>query len=294
MFVIKTNRLYYTEPYMPFAFVNGGDIVVSRDDENLTGLVVWSEQLYIPSRYRWYRLQGSSSDTWSIKQTFTDTGVINRNTLAVTRFGIPGLYYDGIYIFDGATNKNLTEKYLGKQFFTDIPNLEKCWSFFDGLCYYFNYIQDGPKCIVLDFSYYPDIRWYFEDIAWDARTFYAETGDSYLARAGYEFQFADSEIIPTEFWTGDFAFKDITKRKLLKYLYYDIDTGGKDVTITIYVDGTAKQTWTLNTSSRIRKREETVSWKCEGYRFSLRATCSDSLPITVYAPWGLEADYVGT
>lgn len=293
-FVIKENKLYYTEPYMPWAFIDGGEIVVSKDDENLTGLIVWSEQLYIPSRYKWYRLQGSNADTWSIKQTFTDSGVINKHTLATTRFGIPGLWYDGIYIFDGATNKNLSEKYLGKQFFEDIDDLDDCWAYFDGLKYYFYYTVDSVnQCVVLDFSYYPDIRWYFDTPVWESRTFYAETGNHYIALDGYEYTISGTESIATEMWTGDYAFKDIAKRKLLKYLWYDINTGGEDVTLTLYVDGTSTQTWTLNTSARVRKREETASWKCEGYRFSLKIACSESSAITIYAPWGMDADYVG-
>jgi len=143
---------------------------------------VWSEQLYIPSRYRWYRLQGSSSDTWSVKQTFTDSGVINRHTLAVTRFGILGLYYDGIYIFDGATNKNLTEKYLGEQFFADIDDLDSCWAYFDGLRYYFYYTDTTNQCIVLDFSYVFLISGgSLMTSRGMTRTFYKETGNHYLA-----------------------------------------------------------------------------------------------------------------
>jgi len=278
---------------MPFAFGSTSNIVVCKDDESLTGLIVWSEQLYIPSRYRWYRLQGSSSDTWSVKQTFTDSGVINRHTLAVTRFGILGLYYDGIYIFDGATNKNLTEKYLGEQFFADIDDLDSCWAYFDGLRYYFYYTDTTNQCIVLDFSYYPDIRWFFDDIPWDARTFYKETGNHYLAYSGYEYTVSGTEAISTDLWSGDKAFKDITKRKLLKYIYYDINTGGVDVGLSVYVDGVLIQSWTLNTSGRLRKREETINWKCEGYIFSIALTCSNSSAITIYSPWALEADYVG-
>lgn len=293
-FVIKENKLYYTDPYMPWAFIDGGEIVVTKEDESLTGLIVWSEQLYIPSRYKWYRLQGSSDDTWSIKQTFTDSGVINKHTMVKTRFGIPGLWYDGIYLFDGATNKNLTEKYLGKQYFDDIDDLDDCWAFFDGLKYYFYHTVDTvDKCLVLDFSYYPDLRWYFDTPAWEARTFDPETGTHYLADSGYEYTISGTESITTSIRTGDYAFKDITKRKALRYFWYDINTGGVDVTVTVYVDGTSTQTYTINTSSRVRKREETLSWKCEGYRFSLGIDCTNSSAITIYSPWGLEADYVG-
>ena len=218
MFLIKGNKLYWSEPYIPFGFISTSNVTVSRDEENLVALVPWSDQLYIASRYQWYRLQGSSASTWTIKRTFTDAGVINRHTVQKTRFGILGLYYDGIYLFDGATNKNLTEKYLGSGFFDDIYDLDECYGFFDGIKYYFYYPSGASgldSCAVIDCTYYPDFRVYQEDLVATARDFYKESGTHYIGKSGYEYSISGTETISTEFLTGDLTFGDITKRKNL-------------------------------------------------------------------------------
>ena len=293
LFLIRDNKLYWSEPYIPFAFKPDSSISACREEEDLVALVPWSDQLYIPSRYEWYRLQGSSDVTWSIKKTFTDVGITNRDTLAKTRFGILGQWYDGVYIFDGATNKNLTEKFLGSTYFDNISNPELCYAYFDGLKYYFYHDVGGTDaCIVIDFTYYPDIRVYHEDLVASARSFYTETGVSYLAKDGYEYSVSGTETIATDLLTGDLTFGNITKQKNLRYLYYDINTNSQDVTVTIYKDGMSAHTITLNNSARTRKRHGPLP-QMDGYRFALGIGCSDSTGIEIYAPWVLEADLVG-
>jgi len=296
MFLIKDNKLYWSESYIPLGFIGTSNVTVCRDEEDLVALVPWSDQLYIASRYEWYRLQGSSAETWTIKRTFTDAGIVNRHTVQRTRFGILGLYYDGIYLFDGATNKNLTEKYLGSSFFSDIADLDLCYGFFDGVKYYFYYPSSGStsidSCIVIDCTYYPDFRVYQDDSIATARDYHQESGTHYIGKSGYECSISGTETISTELQTGDFVFGDITKRKNLKYLYYDVNTNSQNMTVTIYCDGSSACTITLNNSARTRKRYGPLP-QIEGYRFSVNIACSASSGIEIYAPWALEADFVG-
>jgi len=293
LFLIKDNKLYWSEPYIPFAFKADSSISICREEEDAIALVPWSDQLYIPSRYEWYRLQGSSDETWSIKKTFTDVGIINRDTLAKTRFGILGMWYDGIYIFDGATNKNLTEKFLGSAYFDNISDPTACYSYFDGLKYYFYHDVSGTDaCIVIDFTYYPDIRIYQEDLITSARSFYTETGTGYLAKSGYEYSVSGTETIATELLTGDLAFGNITKQKNPTYIFYDIFTNDQDVTVTIYKDGSSAFTFTINNSARTRKRYGPLP-QLDGYRFAVGITCAAASGVEIYAPWALVADLTG-
>ncbi len=295
IFYIKDNKLGWSEPYMPFSIKSTSDVVVSKEDEDLVAVVDWGDQLYMVSAERWYRLQGSDSSTWAIKKTFTDVGVVNRYTLKETKYGILGLWNNGVYLFDGSTSRSITEKILGEKFFTDIADLSVCYSEWDGSKYTLHYASAGStldSCLVIDFSFSPEIRIYENDFLATSEEVYKETNHRYLAKGGYEYTEGGTETIATSIVTGDKAFQAILKRKCLDYLYYDIDTNGKDVTVGIYVDGTLVQTLTLNESSRVRKRSDKLMAK-EGYRFALQITCADSQALEIYSPWALEATPVG-
>jgi hypothetical protein len=295
MFVIKDNKLYWSEPYMPFSFESTSDVSVSKEDEDLISIVKWGDQLYVASAERWYRLQGTDPSTWAIKQTFTDQGVINKHTVKATKYGILGLWNDGIYLFDGSTSKSVTEKILGREFFTDLTDLSVCYAEYDGSRYTFHYASTGTtldSCIVIDYGLTPEIRIYEDDFLADAEEVYKETNHRYLAKSGYEYTEGGTETIATSVVTGDKAFQAIIKRKCLDYLYYDINTNGKNVSVGIYIDGTLVQTLTLNETSRVRRRSDKLMAK-EGYRFALQISCADSQYLEIYSPWALEATPVG-
>jgi len=296
VFLIKDNRLYWSEPYLPFSFNITSDAVITKqENENLIGIINWGDQLYMASTEEWYRLQGSDPNTWAIRRTHSDTGIINRDTLKKTRYGLIYLWNDGIYVFDGDVSKNLTDKILGKKFFTELDDLTNCYAEFDGMKYWFYYASSGStvdSCFILDFSFYPDLRIYHDNFVAHAHEFYKETNHHYLARDGYEWTDGETETIPTLLTTGDKGFGNINRRKCLDYVYYDINTAGQDVSVEILVDGVSVQTLTLNTSSRQRKRSDKLK-SIEGYRFGLQISCADSQNVLIYAPWTLEATPVG-
>jgi hypothetical protein len=295
VFCIKDSSLYWSESYMPFTFLDTSDAVITKDNEPLVALIDWGDQLYMCSASRWYRLQGSDPDTWSIKRTFADNGIINRNTLKKTKYGLVGLWYDGVYNFDGVVSKNLTIKYLGRKFFTDLPDLSLSYAEYDGTYYWLYYSTDGitiDKCIIIDFSGIPEYRIIENNWIADAHEYYREDGKNYYAKDGYEYTNSGTETISTSIITGDKVFGAIQKRKCLDYLYYDIDTSSKNVTVNITVDGTTKDSLVLNHSSRIRNRSRKLI-AAEGYRFGLEISCSDSQNLAIYAPWILEATPVG-
>ena len=296
VFGVKDNRLYFSEAYAPFSFKTTSDIVISKEDEDITGLISWSDQLYMVTTAQWKRLSGTDPDTWSIKSTFSDVGIINRQTIIETMFGIIGLWYDGIYLFDGSTTKNITEKILGRDFFTSITDWDLAYAEYDGQLYTFYYSSDGTEldsCLTLDFSLYPDFIAYTSDFIPTANFFHSETGTEYFAMDGYEYEVGGSETIATSFQTRDMSFGNISQQKNLEYLYYDIDTGGNDVVISFYVDGSlSSYTLTLNTTSRGRKRSPMLP-NLEGYRFSIAMACADSADLVIYAPWSITATLVG-
>jgi hypothetical protein len=91
--------------------------------------------------------------------------------------------------------------------------------------------------------------------------------------------------------TGEGVGKNILQQKQMKYLYYDLNTHGKDVTVTVYIDGVAQtNTITLNTTARERGRYEDVPDTWQGYRFSLSISCDDITDddLEIYAPFAIQ------
>ena len=295
IFLIKDNSLYWSEPYEPFVFKTTSDVVITKDDEKLVGIINWGDQLYIASKEEWYRLQGGDPDTWTIKRTFTDSGIVNRHTIKKSKYGIIGLDYDGVYLFDGSVTQSLTETVFGRSFFTDLDDLSVCYAEFDGEIYYLYYASSGTtldSCLKIDLTHGRSNFQAYTGGFVDAHDFYREETTRYQAYAGYEYTEGGTETIATELLTGDKVFGNIGQLKNLEYLYYDIDTNDIDVTVTIYVDGTAGQVLTLNTSDRERKRSEKLG-NLEGYKFSIGVTCADSQYLKIYGPWLLEGTPVG-
>ena len=295
---IYDNRITWSEPYKPFSFLATSDIVVTKDNENLVAIVDWGDQMFIVSTDRWYRLQGHDPDTWAIKRTFTDTGIVNRNTLRKSVYGLIGLWNDGIYLFDGSLGRNITLKKLGTEFFTDLDDLSVCFAEFDGSKYYFYYASSGTtvdSCIVIDFTYAKegDIRVFQDNFIPHAYELYRIGNIRYFAKDGYEYtETSATEIIPTNVVTSDKAFEKIIQLKNPTYLFYDINTDGKDITINILADGTTVDSMILNTSLRVRKRSRQLK-QSQGYRFTVEFSCADSSGLKIYSPWALEATPVG-
>ena len=295
VFAIKKNKLYWSEAYSPFSFKNTSDITVTKEDEDLVSVINWGDQLYLVSTEQWYRLQGNNPDTWAIKRTFTDSGIVNKYTLKHTKYGLIGLWNDGIYMFDGSINKNITELKLGTSFFKDLDDLSVCYAEFDGGKYYLYYASSGTtldSCLVIDFAYFPEIRLYHTNFIPSAYKLYKPTNTPYFTKNRYEWTTGGTETIPIGLSSGDKAFGAIMKRKCLDYLYYDIDTNGQDVDVDIYVDDENVQTLTLNTSSRTRKRSQKLK-AAEGYRFRLDLNADNAQDMVIYSPWALESTPVG-
>jgi hypothetical protein len=301
IFGIWQEKLYWSDPYIPFGWDPDDNIAVSKKGDDLVGVTNWGDQLYIPTQSTWYRLLGSDPDTWAIKRTFTGHGCINKDTLWATRRGILALWYDGIYLFDGSLSRNLTEPILGREFFEDITSLESgvltypCYATYDGNKYYFYYPTTGTtlaNCLILDFSTYPPVKIYHEDFIATAHEFHRPMGIRYMGKSdGYQYEETGNETIATSGLSGEKAFGNITKQKNLEHLYYDLNSNGKNVTVDIYADGVSAQTLTLNTSSRERKRIGLAHGP--GYRFSVGYSCADSQGLEIYSPWALEATPFG-
>jgi hypothetical protein len=298
IFFVKEHLLGWTEPYLPFNVKSSSSMPVSSEGDNLTGCIYWGDTLYMPSKAGWRRLAGSDPDTWAVREVFADKGIINPDTVQKTKYGIMGLWYDGICLFDGSTSRNITEKILGTTLFTSTigaDNYASCWATYDGSKYFFYY---PSGCFIIDLSLYPDIRVYSDPLVLTAQEYHDPTGIRYMGYDGYQYEMTSGAgtAIDLVLLTGEKVGQNILQRKNIKYLYYDIDTGGLDVTATVYLDGVAQTpTFTINTSTRKRDRIEQIPASWEGYRISLRLSCAAITGVKpiIYGPWAIQSTPVG-
>ena len=297
---IAGNTLYPSEAYLPFNFNPLRTLAVCDEDEELKTLKKWGDQLYMAPERTWFRLQGNDPDTWGIKNTFADAGVINGHTVKVTKYGILGLWYDGLYVFDGSVSRNITADKIGKSLFLDtISDVNACYAEWDGRCYNFYYPTSGTtisQCLTIDFAAYPNLRFYNDDFIATAHHYHVPTGIRYLGKSnGYQYEEAGSaETIATSNRSASKHGGNIFLRKDLQALWYDINTNSKDVIVSFYVDGTLQtHTETINCASRTRKRITSIPhW--EGYWFDIALSCADSSSLEIYSPWALIANTAGT
>jgi len=292
IFAIKDDKLYWSEDYLPFNWKSATNfITASRDGEDLVACCAWGDRLWLASKARWYGLVGSNDDTFAIKQTWTDKGVINRDTVKRTEFGILGLHYDGICLFNGYNNKCITESILGREFFDAISDTDVCYSEWDGRRYYFYYPTTGTTlsgCVVLDLSDYPQIKIFQDDFIATGHHYYRHTGERMLGKTAYEYEESGTETISSTWQTREVIFGDITERKALQELHYDI----KGVaSIAIYADGSLVQT--ISVSEASRKRDIVKLGRLEGYRFYLIITCAATSALEIYEPITLTAVVAG-
>jgi hypothetical protein len=155
--------------------------------------------------------------------------------------------------------------------------------------YAYDYHGSTTKCALLTVTYSAgcDVTNYPFTLTSALSAYSVDTPES----MGYAYEEGDTgSVMDIEVKTGEVVAKNITQLKQMKYLYYDLNTHGKDVVITVYIDGTAQtNTITLNTTSRTRGRYEDIPDTWQGYRFSLDMTCEDVTDedLEIYAPFAI-------
>jgi hypothetical protein len=295
VFGIKGSILYPSEPYLPFTFDPGKSIQITRAGIDLVAVETWGDQLYLASKDKWYRLQGTTSSTWNIKNTFAENGTINHRSVQPTKQGLISQWYDGIYLFDGLVTTSLTKNNIPATVFTGMTSPSSAYSSFDGKLYKFYYPSTGTtinKCLTIDLEDYPKMKFSNDDFLSTAAEFHFPTGIHYYGKSGLQYEDGVSETFSASLQTGDRASKDLPHQKGFEYLYYDIDTNSKDVVLTFYIDGIAQSpTITINTPTRKRDRITLPNW--QGYRFSLKIDCADAQNLHIYSPWSVSATPFG-
>ena len=329
LFLLSSNRLYYSEAVagdtaaenevlMPIAFEsNNWDDLRTSGFGHLDpqGLIAWGTYLYIPLKHTWIRKQGNDPDTWSYKKTWAQIGIAAPRTIALSSnpIGILGVSspkgkVPGLSLFNGQTAQMITSPKLDDIFENDLNQdyIDKCRGICDGRYYYLLYPSgsntEPDKLLAIDLSRFPDTRVaYWTDLHGQSIDVNDQDNQVYIGGSdGYVRQNTGSETIDVEVQTHDLIggkTELANKEKTLKTLKYSLNTGGDDVTLTIYLDGDVAK-WTDGSSTyTISGTDDSVQvirnfpTSFKAYNFSFKITGTGLSTFELYSPWDVEFDF---
>ena len=334
MFAIKDNKLWWSEPYMPFVTKAANNIEVCPNGEKLISIIEYADTLYYATQKTWYKLSGTDPDTWSNKPTYADVGVVSTFATKKTKFGILHAWYDGVYLFNGVTTKSVTKEKLASTdywSYTTYGSRTKAAAVaeFDGETYslYSGDYAQTRRGLNINMKFYPEVAISDDYLSWMSLQFHPISNKYYMVTPinfrtavvpAYEGKLYYRSPKAADSFTTDLKYLYLLskavvgsspqKRKVAKYLYYDMNTNNKSVTIKIYADainqltimtgGQEVYTTTINTgvrsSTSLRKRGRIQLPDLEGYNFTVAIyNTTDARGIQIFQPWGLQTVLTG-
>jgi hypothetical protein len=322
------HRLYYSEAaggatgavnelIVPIAIkaTNWDDIrVAGLGRLNVQGLVAWGTYLYIPLKHTWLRKYGNDPDTWSFKKTWSDFGI--GAPYSVTTCGKPtgilGVTFPraescGLALFNGQLSQIISSPKYDWLFDDDMNHdaIGQCRGTWDGRYYHLLYPSgdetEPDKWAAFDLSKFPDIRLaYWHDLNGRSIDVDSQSKKVYVGGSdGYLRQNELTETIDIEVRTHDHVGGSpevANATKTLKQLKYSLDTGGDDVTLEIYMDGSLitfsddTTSQTISGTGDVPQYLPNIPVTAQGYSYAAKITGSGLSTFELYSPWIMEFD----
>ena len=326
----NVHRLYYSEAVqgltaaenetlMPLAMPenNWDDIrVVGVGEVSPQGLVAWGVSLYIPLKHTWLRRQGNDPATWSYKKTWATHGIAAPYTVDACSdpMGIIGVTNPeggspGIAVFNGSSSDIIAAPRLDYIFETDlnINSIANCRGKIVGRSYHLLYpsgaATEPDKHLVLDMrrgandiriSYWDALNSTSIDTDTQGKNFYIGGSDGVVRLQEGVSELVEVDVETHELIGGDL--KVANALKVLKEIKYNLDTGGENVSLELYIDGVLA-TWTDGTTTKTISGTgdavqvmRSLPKNFEGYVYRLRLHVSGIRNFKLYSPWTLEFD----
>ena len=295
LFAAVANEIYWSEAGLYHVFVydetadeytNVNSVFLTEED--VTGLLMIDEQLYIASKTTWKRLRGTNPSYWAWEPTVANKGPVSAAALVLTRNGAVYPGNDGyIHLFNGFESRRITEHFD----FTTDPD-STCHATFDGRFYRLFYGDATYPELVLDFLNYPSTPVKIIQSTRDysascydsmSDTFYVGDDDGYL-RSGED---TDEEVTLT-FKTCEIM-ADGTDYGDAGSLVLHANTQGNDLTIIPYHDEEAQDALTAFSSTSL-KREARVLPLGSYRALSLQVSITANEDIEIREPWLLRKE----
>lgn len=284
------------------------------------GIIAWGPYLYIAFKQTWIRKYGEDPDTWNYKKTWAQHGVGAEMTVdlcpkpqGIAFLATPDGGECGIALYNGQQTQVITTPLLDYIFNTDLDKtkIAYCRGFCGGNYYHFFYPStaatgnDPDKWLAIDLRRFPEIRAFYWSFTAgypvsgfsysQGNTYYIGTSDGYLKRMDTSSSETMSVSVRTAERVGG-EVKVANMTKTLKRLKYNLDSGGADIALTIYINGTAA-TWPDGTTTKTIKGTgdavqvlPDIPQNFSGYRYSIGLAGTGLSTFKLYDPWEVEFD----
>jgi hypothetical protein len=290
LFILKDNLLGYSLEKQPEYWPVSHYLEISPKDFPLMAGCVFDGQIYVVTTDEIYQILGTGHSSWSPPIAMSAiTGTVSKKCfLGVHGHGIFHLGNDGLYLYSGTQDQNLThEKFkpifegitVGSIPGIDQTNISNCWLITFKNKLYFGYPKSGStypdNIIVTDLrtgkAVHYDYGQTFQTIGIDY------THDQLLVAdtSGYLWEIEDDDETDDEgvaiSWQIETKEYQETLRKYFpRWARYDVNlNNGATTNGYILLDGISKQTHAITESRQTKKRLITG---CTGDRLSMRIT----------------------
>ena len=298
-FILKDNLMHYSLEKRPEYWPATHYLEICPKQFPLKAGCIHDGQLYLGSQHEIYQVMGSGHETWSSPLAMSAiTGTIAPKCFwPIHGFGILHLGYDGLYLFSGATDQNITNERFKPIFEGEtvgtIPGLNKtyisnCWLIAFKNKIYFGYPGGSSEypdnIIVTDIktakaSHY-DYGQNFSAIGID----YANDRLLAVDIDGYVWKLEDSNmtddagtVISWEIESKEYG--DQLYKYFPRWARYDVNlNNGATANGYVILNGTSKQTHAITESRKTKKRLITG---CTGDRLAIRM--SGTGPVDIFA-----------
>lgn len=295
-FILKDNLLYYCKANRPEYWPALYYVEAGAPQFDLKALAFYNGAAYVMNRHEIYMIQGTGQASFFPYPASAKTGVLSQEGMAsVKGRGIYRVLPDGIWLFSGAEDVDITEETFGPIFRGEsigtLPAInqdfiEDCWLFFNRNKLYFAYpggTATQPNNLIVTnvqtgkTAHY-DYSTKFLAIAAD------RTNDRILAvdNAGFiwvlEDQDSDDDGGTAISWEIESkAFSDSVYKYFPRYAKYDVEVGsGGTASGYVLLNDSSIQTHALTGSRQTRKRHVAGS---TGDRLGIRLSGTGSIKI---------------
>ena len=296
LFAVVDNSIYWSEAglYHTFLYsaVSGAyssTNSVFLSGENVTGLAIFDEQLYISSQRTWKRLRGLSPSSWEWENTQAIKGSLCLKVVASTPWGIIYVGNDSrIWLFDGYHSEVIVDDFV----FDTTPDIIS-HATFDGRYYKLCYNDSTYPELILDFLGFPNrgIRVIQSTRTADcshydqsSNEYYVGSSDGYLKNGDDE-----STDVTLTMRTPEIPIDMIVNLGDAGSLLVHANTQGDNLIITPYQDEEAQDNLTAFVSTSLIR--EALPLPLNIYRtmsFGISITTSED--ITIQEPWLLRKE----
>jgi len=295
VFAVVDNNIYWSEAGLYHIFkysTSAGEYAninsIFLEGENVTGLMMIDEQLYIGSQKTWMRLRGTDPATWSWEPTNAIKGPLYWRSLANTQYGVIYPTNDGhIGLFNGYSANRILDQFI----FNTVPTTA-CHATYDGRFYRLFYGDATYPEIIFDFQGgLAEAKAIQSTRNYSASYYHVNSNQLYVGdSSGYVRNGNDeTEDVTLTFQTPEIPVEQLINVGEAGSLLIHVNTQGDNLIITPYQDDAVQDALSAHVASSLRRDQISISWNT--YRtLSFLVSITSHKDIEIREPWILRAE----